>query len=40
MPGRTADRGGASAKWVGGQNEKIETNGYNFRSLWHTKCSI
>jgi len=24
----------------GRQNEKIETYGYNFRSLWHMKCSI
>jgi len=33
-------RGGASAKWVGGQNEKFGTYGYNFRYLWHKKCRI
>jgi len=23
-----------------GTKQKIETYGYNFHSLWHTKCSI
>jgi len=38
-----AHRGGASPKLVGGgggQNEKTETYGYNFYSLWHMKCNI
>jgi len=25
---------------MGGQNEKIEIYGYNFRSLWHAKYSL
>jgi len=24
----------------GDKKKRIETYGYNFRSLWHTKCSI